>query len=170
MNDKKTLRILGIDPGFGRMGFGVLESFGAGVKVCGFGCWETVKTEKFSSRIFYLAKETRRLIKEYQPDLAVLEELFFFKNLKTVIKVAQARGAIVLVMEEERVPLLELTPLQVKQSLTGYGRADKRQMQKIVQMILKLKEIPQPDDAADALAMALAGLSYFKNNYESRDK
>ena len=100
------------------------------------------------------------LIKKHQPELVVVEEIFFFKNFKTAVNVAQARGAIILVVAQNNVTLLELTPLQVKQSLTGYGRAEKGQIQKIVKMILNLQEIPKPDDAADALAPSIAGSSW----------
>ncbi|HPV70661.1 MAG TPA: crossover junction endodeoxyribonuclease RuvC [Candidatus Magasanikbacteria bacterium] len=156
----KSKRIIGIDPGFHRMGYGVIEVCGSKLKVLDYGSTETAKSKKIEERILEIACVLDDLIKHYQPDLLVVEEIFFFKNLKTAVNVAQARGAIILVGAENKVPLLELTPLQVKQSLTGFGRAEKGQMQKIVKMILNLKEIPKPDDAADALAMAIAGNSW----------
>ncbi|HBV57744.1 MAG TPA: crossover junction endodeoxyribonuclease RuvC [Candidatus Magasanikbacteria bacterium] len=153
-------RILGIDPGFGRMGFGIIDVACGKMEMVNYGCWETHKGEEFSERIFCLIKLLRKLIKKYRPTAVALEELFFFKNLKTAINVAQARGAVMLQIKESKLPLVELTPLQVKQSLTSYGRADKKQMQKMVQVILKIKEIPKPDDAADALAIAIAAVPY----------
>ena len=153
-------RILGIDPGFGRMGFGIIDVTGGKMELVDYGCWETPKGEEFSERVFCLIKLLRQVIKKYKPTAAALEELFFFKNLKTAINVAQARGAVMLQIKESKLPLVELTPLQVKQSITGFGRADKKQMQKMVQMILKLKEIPKQDDAADALAIAIAAVPY----------
>ena len=153
-------RILGIDPGFGRMGFGIIDVACGKMEMVNYGCWETHKGEEFSERIFCLIKLLRKLIKKYRPTTVALEELFFFKNLKTAINVAQARGAVMLQIKESKLPLVELTPLQVKQSLTSYGRADKKQMQKMVQVILKIKEIPKPDDAADALAIAIAAVPY----------
>ena len=155
-----TKRILGIDPGFGRMGFGIIDVAGGKMKMVDYGCWETHKGEEFSERLFCLIKLLHRGIIKYKPTAVALEELFFFKNLKTAINVAQARGAVMLQIKESKLPLVELTPLQVKQSLTSYGRADKKQMQKMVQVILKLSKIPKPDDAADALAIAVAAVPY----------
>lgn len=155
-----TKRILGIDPGFGKMGFGIIDVSSGKMEMVDYGCWETQKGEEFSERIFCLIKLLRQVIKKYKPTVVALEELFFFKNLKTAINVAQARGAVMLQIKESKLPLVELTPLQVKQSVTGFGRADKKQMQKMVQMILKLKEAPRQDDAADALAIAIAAVPY----------
>ncbi|MBI5222204.1 MAG: crossover junction endodeoxyribonuclease RuvC [Candidatus Magasanikbacteria bacterium] len=155
-----TKRILGIDPGFGRMGFGIIDVSGGKMNMVNYGCWETHKGEEFSERLFCLIKLLRQVIIKYKPTAVVLEELFFFKNLKTAINVAQARGAVMLQIKESKLPLVELTPLQVKQSLTSYGRADKKQMQKMVQVILKLSKAPKPDDAADALAIAIAAVPY----------
>jgi len=158
----KVKTILGIDPGFHRMGYGVIESIGSKIKMIDYGSTETSKTKKIGERILEITCVLRELIKQYKPDSLILEELFFFKNATTIINVAQARGAIILVAEECGVPVIELTPLQVKQSVTGYGRADKGQVQRMVKTLLSLKEIPKPDDAADALAMAIAGSSWVK--------
>lgn len=160
----QSKKILGVDPGFHRMGYGIIEASGSQLKMLDYGSTETAKTKKIEERILEIACVLDDLIKHYQPDLLVVEEIFFFKNLKTAVNVAQARGAIILIGAENQIPILELTPLQVKQSLTGFGRAEKGQMQKIVKMILNLKEIPKPDDAADALAMAIAGNSWAKWN------
>lgn len=161
---QKKMRILGLDPGFARTGFAILDVQGQNMKVVEYGCIETsAKGNKFVERLSCLAKEVRSLIKKNKPDVVAVEELFFFKNLKTAINVAQARGALLLIAEEAGLPIVELTPLQVKQSLTGYGRAEKGQIQRMVQAVLKLKEIPKPDDAADALAIAVAGAGYWRN-------
>ena len=160
--NSKTLRILGIDPGFGRMGFGMIEKLGSSLKLIDYGCVETDTKKTFAERLCGLAAELRQIIKKNQPDLVAVEELFFFKNLKTAINVAQARGAIILLAQEAGAPIMELTPLQIKQSLSGYGRAEKQQVQKMVQVILKLKEKPRPDDAADALAAAIAAAAYYR--------
>jgi len=148
--------ILGIDPGFGRVGFGVVKKN----KVCewkavAYGCIETSAKKKFVDRIAEIHEELIGLIKKYKPTRMAVEELFFFKNLKTAIEVGQARGVILLTAVENKLPVDEFTPLQVKQAVTGYGRAEKKQMQKIVGMILKLKKPIKSDDAADALAVAL---------------
>ncbi|OGH85820.1 MAG: crossover junction endodeoxyribonuclease RuvC [Candidatus Magasanikbacteria bacterium RIFOXYB2_FULL_38_10] len=154
--------MLGIDPGFHRMGYGVIESIGSKIKMIDYGSTETSKTKSIGERILEISCVLREIIKKHQPDSLILEELFFFKNLKTAINVAQARGAIILVAEECCLPVVELTPLQVKQSVTGFGRAEKGQIQKMVKTLLNLKEIPKPDDAADALAIAIAGSSWVK--------
>lgn len=156
----QSCRILGLDPGFARIGFAVLDKRGSELKVVAYGCWETKKNQALAARLVFLSAELKKLIKKFKPETAVIEELFFFKNLKTAMGVAEARGALLLTLGRAGLKILELTPLQVKQSLCGYGRAEKSQIQKMVQMILKLKEKPRPDDAADALAAAVAGSSY----------
>lgn len=161
-NSVKTLRILGIDPGYGRVGFGLIEKVGSELRAIDYGCLETLPNKTFSERLLEIACCLKGIIRQAKPDLVAIEELFFFKNLKTAIKVAQARGAILLLAAEVGLPIMELTPLQIKQSLSGYGRADKQQIQKMVQMILKLKEKPRPDDAADALAAAIAAAAYWR--------
>jgi len=162
--ERKKQRILGIDPGFHRMGYGIIEVDGSKLSMLDYGGTEISKDKKFVDRLLEMSVVLRRLIKKYQPDLMAVEELFFFKNLKTAINVAQARGVIILVGAENKIPILELTPLQVKQSVTGYGRAEKSQVQKMVKTMLTLKEIPKPDDASDALAIAIAGSSW--QNYK----
>lgn len=160
----RKIRILGLDPGFARVGFAVLDSASGQSKAVAYGCWETKKDEPFFHRLVFLARELRKTIDQFRPDWVAIEELFFFKNLKTAIKVAEARGVLLLTAAEKGLPIAELTPLQVKQSLSGYGRADKSQMQKMVRLILKLKEIPRPDDAADALAVAMAASVYLTSH------
>ena len=149
-------RILGIDPGFGRIGYGIVEQKkGNEWQAVTYGCITTNPKETFIERLKDLHEELVDLIKEYKPTRMAVEEIFYFKNAKTVIEVAQARGVIVLTAVEHNLPVDEFTPLEVKQAMTGYGRADKGQMQKIMGLVLGLKEKIKSDDAADALAVAL---------------
>lgn len=147
--------ILGIDPGFGTMGWGVIKSERGNATVIDYGVITTSKTERFPTRLAILEEGVKQLIHKYKPDEIALEELFFNSNTTTAINVAQARGVILLTCVKECGRLYEYTPLQIKQALTGYGRAEKRQMQIMVKTFLKLDKIPRPDDAADALAVAL---------------
>lgn len=153
---KKVERILGIDPGFGRIGFGIIEGSDNDWKVIDYGCIETDQKEEFTSRIVVLHKKLKLIIKKYNPTQSAVEDLFFYKNVKTAIKVGQARGVILLTLMQGGLPVHEFTPLQVKQSITGYGRAEKGQIQRVVKMLLKIKAKSIQDDAADALAVALA--------------
>lgn len=120
-----------------------------------FGCLETAKTLKVEQRLKILYQKLIAIIKKYNPDCLAIEELFFFKNSKTIISVAQARGMAILAAANLNIQVCEFTPLQIKQAITGYGRAEKQQVQKMVKALLCLKEIPKPDDAADALAVAI---------------
>ncbi|HSR89145.1 MAG TPA: crossover junction endodeoxyribonuclease RuvC [Candidatus Udaeobacter sp.] len=148
--------ILGIDPGFGRVGYGIIKKDAKGEwRAVDFGCIETSAKKSFVQRISEVHEELVQLIKKYKPTRMAVEELFFFKNVKTAIEVGQARGVILLTGVENDLPIDEFTPLQVKQAITGYGRAEKDQMQKMVAMILGIKEKIKSDDAADALAVAL---------------
>jgi crossover junction endodeoxyribonuclease RuvC len=154
---KKSLRVLGIDPGFARTGYGVIDDDGRKISSVGYGVIETHVGEDFSCRLKFLAQELSKILNKYKPDLVAVEELFFCKNVKTALLVGQARGVILLSIIQKNLPLLEFTPLQIKQAISSYGRADKRQVQQMVKLLLNLKEIPQPDDAADALAIAVCG-------------
>lgn len=149
------MKVLGIDPGYGRVGWAVVEGHRSVQKLVQYGCFETKAGLESSRRLQLIYEEMQRLVVEFTPDEAVVEELFFFKNQKTVMQVGQARGVIVVSLVQAKVPVFEYTPLQVKQSVTGYGRAEKQQVQMMVKSILKLKTIPRPDDAADAVAVAL---------------
>jgi len=153
----KQIKILGIDPGFADTGFGVVLRDGSKLKCLDYGSIKTSKALSLSERIEKLENELQKIIKKHRPDQASVEQLFFCTNIKTAISVAQARGVILLTIIKNKIPLLECTPLQVKQAVTGYGKADKKQVQQMVKIILGLKEIPKPDDAADALAMAICG-------------
>jgi len=151
-----SFRIIGIDPGIERTGYGVIERR-HGVTAClTYGCITTARSQPTPERLYVLFREVRELIAAYRPALVAVETLLFGKNAKTGIVVGEARGVILLAIAEARRPLLEVTPLQVKQALTAYGRAEKSQVQYMVRQVLKLNEIPKPDDAADALAVALA--------------
>ncbi|MFN3301769.1 MAG: crossover junction endodeoxyribonuclease RuvC [Patescibacteria group bacterium] len=154
--------VLGLDPGLASTGFGLIEFKKKILKVINYGCILTQQRESPTQRLKKIYQGIKKIIKKYQPDLIVLEELFFAKNTKTAIKVGQARGVAILACSEAKCPIKEITPLQVKTSLTGYGRATKKQIQRIVKLRLKLKEIPKPDDAADALALAISGFKLFK--------
>jgi crossover junction endodeoxyribonuclease RuvC len=147
--------ILGIDPGTGTTGYGIIKKNKNRLKVLDFGCLRTSKTETPGRRLKAIHEGVRGMIRRFKPDLVATESLFFSKNLKTAIAVSQARGVVVFTAEESGVPFCEFTPQEVKQAVSGYGRAEKQQVQKMVKLLLNLKEIPRPDDAADALAIAV---------------
>ncbi|MBT4722886.1 crossover junction endodeoxyribonuclease RuvC [Candidatus Falkowbacteria bacterium] len=151
--------ILGIDPGYGRTGYGVIESEGSKLTSIDYGVIETSSGDEFLQRLKDLHKELQKIIKKHNPDLIAVEDLFFYNNAKTAIKVGQARGVILLTAVNANIQVHELTPLQVKQGICGYGQADKLQVQKMVKTVLNLKTIPKPDDAADALAIAVCASS-----------
>ena len=160
-NKDKNLRILGIDPGFGRIGFGLIEGNRDKWRAVSYGCIETDPKQTFVERIEELHQELKKLIRRFRPSRAAVEELFFYKNVKTALQVGQARGVILLTLRQAGLPVDEFTPLEVKQALTGYGRADKRQMQIMARMLLGIKSKKIQDDAADALAVALtSGVSW----------
>lgn len=152
------MRVLGIDPGFALVGFGVVEQNNGNFEVIDYGVISTHKDECFSTRLAIIYKGMCDLIDTYKPDAIAIEELFFFKNQKTVIPVAEARGVIVLAGIQKNANLFEYTPLQIKQALTGNGRAEKKQIQYMVKSILGLDSVPKPDDAADAVAVAITHL------------
>lgn len=148
--------ILGIDPGFGTMGYGVIEKKDNGDCIpIDYGVIKTPANETFPVRLAILEQGLNKLYDKFKPQEIALEELFFSKNITTGIQVAEARGVILLSAIKYCGRLYEYTPNQIKQALTGYGKADKVQMMHVVQSLLKLKQIPRPDDAADALAVAL---------------
>lgn len=147
--------ILGIDPGYGTIGYGVIEKNGSKIVPIDYGVIQTPKDEGIAARLAMIYDTLNVLIKKFNPDEIAVEELFFNTNITTGIKVAQARGVILLSAIHACGRLYEYTPLMVKQSLTGNGRADKKQIQYMVKMMLGLKSEPKPDDAADALAIAI---------------
>ncbi len=147
--------ILGIDPGIAIVGYGVLKSEKGRFEAIDYGVITTSKDEKTPVRLALIEQGLNALIDKYQPDCIALEELFFQNNQKTAITVAEARGVLLLTSVKRCSKLYEYTPLQIKQAITGYGNADKKQVQFMVKALLNLKQIPKPDDAADALAVAL---------------
>lgn len=149
------MTILGIDPGIGRTGWGVIEKKSAKITLVDFGCVETTPNSLSAERLSILFESVNKIIDKYQPDKAGVETLIFNTNTKTAMAVGQARGVIILALALKKIDVQEFTPLQVKQAVSGYGRAEKFQVQKMVKALLNLKEIPKPDDAADALAVAL---------------
>lgn len=148
--------ILGIDPGLATLGYGVIEKDNKGVsKAVDCGVITTPKQESLPVRLAMLEEGLNKILDKYAPDEVAMEELFFSKNITTGIAVAHARGVALLTCVKRCGKLYEYTPMQIKQALTGYGKADKKQMQLVVTQMLKLKSVPKPDDAADALAIAL---------------
>ena len=149
------MKILGIDPGYAILGYGVVEMRGNHFTACGFGAVTTGANEEMTSRLKHIYHELMNVIAEFEPEAASIEELFFNTNQKTIIAVSEARGVILLAAQKNKLDIGEYTPLQVKQSVVGYGRAEKVQVMTMVKNILNLEKIPKPDDAADALAIAI---------------
>lgn len=149
------MRIIGIDPGTGILGFGVIDFQPSEVVLIDAGVIRTSKEQSDSERLKIIYDELSSVIKENKPDIMSVEKLFFAKNITTAMTVSQARGVVLLCAEKAGLDIYEYTPLQIKQALTGYGRADKKQIQEMVRTVLKLKEVPKPDDCADALAAAI---------------
>lgn len=150
------MRILGIDPGTGILGFGIIDIDGKGkAKLVDAGVIRTPVNQADSDRLHTIYDELHEVITELKPAVMSVEKLFFAQNITTAMSVAQARGVVLLCGKQHDLELYEYTPLQIKQALTGYGRADKKQMQEMVRVILGLPEVPKPDDCADALAAAI---------------
>ncbi|MEN3001444.1 MAG: crossover junction endodeoxyribonuclease RuvC [Armatimonadota bacterium] len=147
--------ILGVDPGTATMGYGILEKVGNHYRALAYGILETPKTMPAPERLRQLHEGLNTLIEQFQPDVLVTEQLLFSANRRTAIQVARAIGVVLLAAAQHRLPWYEYTPMQVKQAVTGYGSADKRQVQQMVRRLLALPEIPKPDDAADALALCI---------------
>lgn len=149
--------MLGIDPGYGRCGFGVIYGAGDDWTCQTHGVMTTSAQSAHPARLQEIARDFREILAAHKPTIVVIEELFFAKSTTTALKVSQVRGVIMLIAAEHGLPVLEVKPAEVKLALTGYGRADKRQMQEMVKTVFKFAEIPRPDDAADALAIAWTG-------------
>lgn len=147
--------ILGVDPGIAILGFGLVRYEAGRFAVTGYGAIKTDAGVSISGRLTRIYDELTDIIEKYKPDAIAVEELFFNKNIKTALTVGHARGVAVLAGAKSNVPVYEYTPLQVKQAVVGYGRAEKRQMQQMVKILLNLREVPKPDDVADALAVAI---------------
>ena len=147
--------VLGIDPGYALMGWGVVESEGSRMKLLGYGCVETKAGVPMQHRLRTLQLSIRDLVNIYQPDDVAFEELFFARNVTTALMVGAARGAAIIAAAEYTENLYEYTPMQIKQAVTGWGKADKKQVQQMVKLLLHMEEVPRPDDAADAIACAI---------------
>lgn len=161
--------IIGIDPGLATTGYGIVAFLPSrkknSFKCIAYGLISTEAAMSVPGRLKKLYQELTKIITIHKPDKMAVESIFFFKNLKTALPVSQARGVILLAAAKKRLPVYEATPLQVKMAISGYGRAEKNQMQEIVKVLLGLKETPRPDDAADALAIAI----YCANNMKLPD-
>jgi len=153
--------VLGFDPGIARTGYGIIESNGS-LKVLGYGTIETKPGDPFHRRILNLCRQAEELVNNHKHDIAVIEKVFFNKNIKTAIITGEVIGAIILTCARLSIDVVEYTPLQIKQAIVGYGRAEKVQVQKMLQLLLGLEEIPRSDDAADALAAALTHINLTK--------
>ena len=149
------MRILGIDPGIAIVGFGLIESDRSGQKMLQYGAITTPKELPLAERLVQIADDMEQLIAQLKPDAIAVEELFFTNNITTGIAVAHGRGIVLYTAQKSGVPLYEYTPMQVKMAVTGYGKAEKRQVMDMTKRLLNLKAVPKPDDAADALAIAL---------------
>jgi crossover junction endodeoxyribonuclease RuvC len=156
------MKILGIDPGTATIGWAVIEEERGKLHAIAYGHISTSKDLALETRLQEIRNDVAKIVKEYQPDAAALEELFFFNNQKTAISVAQSRGALLLTLADFGLSIAGYTPLEVKQALTGYGKADKQQVQRMAKEILRLSSLPKPDDVADALAIALCHAHHAK--------
>lgn len=150
-----VMKILGIDPGYAILGYGIIEKTGNHFSPIHYGAVTTPKEMPMDQRLEHLYDELREIIEEYRPEVASIEQLYFNNNAKTAINVGQARGVAVLACIKGGLEIAEYTPLQIKQALVGYGRADKKQVQFMVKTMLNLAQVPKPDDTADALAAAI---------------
>ncbi len=149
------MRIIGIDPGLAIVGYSIIDIEKGEHILTSSGSIQTDKTKTDASRLFEIETDMQTIINKYKPDMASVEKLFYFKNQKTIIPVAEARGVILSVLEKNSIPVYEYTPIEVKQMITGYGRATKNEVAKIVEMTVKYKKIPKLDDTVDSIAIAL---------------
>lgn len=149
------MKILGIDPGMAIVGYGLIETVNDSINLLTSGSIQTDKKLPDSKRLLEIYNDLTTVVQKYQPDCASLEELFFFKNQKTIIPVAEARGVILTVLEKLNIPTYSYTPIQVKQVLTGYGRAEKKEVEQMVRLTLQSDKLPKLDDTVDAIAIAI---------------
>lgn len=149
------LRILGIDPGIAIVGFGFIDKNGSKLTPVQYGCIQTEAHTPEEERLVHVYEGMVQLIEKYEPQMVAFEKLFFSRNVTTAMSVSQARGVAILAAAQKGLPIAEYTPMQVKQAIVGYGKAEKRQVQEMVRMFLNLQKIPKPDDVADALAVAV---------------
>jgi crossover junction endodeoxyribonuclease RuvC len=153
------MKTLGIDPGFGRMGYAVLEKKNQKEKLICADCIETNPNPKHEERLLEIGKGFEKIIKKHKPQAIAIEKLFFAKNQKTALKVSESRGVILYISNLHNIPVYEFAPTEIKMALCGYGHADKKQVRKMLKIILNLKDLPRLDDASDAIAIALTHLS-----------
>lgn len=149
------MKIIGIDPGLAIVGYSILDIEGDEYILSASGSVQTDKNKTDSARLFEIQQDLITLVEKYKPDVASIEKLFYFKNQKTVIPVAEARGVILSVLESKNIPIFEYTPIEVKQIITGYGRATKDEVAKMVELSVKYKKLPKLDDTLDSIAIAL---------------
>ena len=149
------MRILGIDPGMAIVGYSLIDYDGENVKLLTSGSIQTQKGDRESARLLEIFYDMNSLVEKLQPDVAAIEKLFFFKNQTTVMPVAHARGVILAVLEKYNIPIYEYTPMEVKQVLTGYGRADKKEVEQMVKIALNTETLPKLDDTVDSIAIAI---------------
>ena len=149
------MKILGIDPGMAIVGYGLIETVNDSINLFTSGSIQTDKKLPDSKRLLEIYNDLTTVVQKYQPDCASVEELFFFKNQKTIIPVAEARGVILTVLEKLNIPTYSYTPIQVKQVLTGYGRAEKKEVEQMVRLTLQSDKLPKLDDTVDAIAIAI---------------
>lgn len=161
--------ILGIDPGFAIVGFGLVEAAGGKARLVQCGAITTPAGEPLPARLLQISNDMDQLLEQFRPEAMAIEELFFNNNITTGIGVAQARGVLLLAAERHQVPIFEYSPSQVKQAVVGYGKAEKRQVMDMTKRLLNLKAVPKPDDAADAVAIALCHARSFTSRLRSPD-
>lgn len=149
------MKILGIDPGMAIVGYGILEQNNADLRVLSSGSIRTEKSSRESARLLEIYNDMELIVDKFKPDAAAIEKLFFFRNRTTVMPVAHARGVILTVLEKYNIPIFEYTPMEVKQVLTGYGRADKKEVERMVKISLSTGNLPKLDDTIDAIAIAI---------------
>jgi crossover junction endodeoxyribonuclease RuvC len=156
------MRILGLDPGTGRSGYGVIDAIDGRLTAVTYGVISTPADEETPHRLQTIYQKVSQLIADYRPDTAAVEEVFFGRNITTAITVGQARGVLLLALANAGIPIREYSPPKIKEAVTGYGKADKTQVQMMVRNLLELEETPQPDDAADGLAIAITHYHYYR--------
>lgn len=157
------MAVIGIDPGTASTGFGIIkETSGSQLELLDYGVIRTPPEDLPEIRLLSLYGQLKKLLDKYKPETSAVENLFFQRNVKTAMSVGQARGVILLALSESRIPVYEYNPMDVKQAVAGYGRADKHQVQEMVKTLMRLPDLPKPDDAADALAVAICHINSHK--------
>ncbi len=157
--------ILGVDPGSRVTGYGVIESTGTTHEIIDYGVIRTHPRNPFSRRLLHVYNDLNRIINQYKPNVVALEDVFFAVNIRSLLTLGHIRGIVLVVAAQANIDIHEYSPLEVKKAVVGYGRADKRQVQKMVQLILNLAQMPEPNDAADALAVAICHIHNSNKNF-----